>query len=186
MKTKVIMLILALVSWGASAQHDHSTMANKSAISPSIKVEHSLSVTSIIDNYLALKTALAEDDAKKAASSGKMLLDALGKFNLSSQAVSKQKELMDILDDAKENAEHISENANKIDHQREHLEILGTDLRDLILITGTDRTLFQINCPMYNDNKGGKWLNESKEVKNPFFGSKMPKCGNVVQEITFK
>ena len=200
MKTTMIMLFLALVSWGASAQMDHakmghsgnghsnmeSKMTQKANVSPSIKVEHSLSVTAIINNYLALKDALVEDNGKKAASSGKMLLDVLGKFDLSSQPAPKQKELKDILDDAKENAEHISENGDKIDHQREHFEILSTDIRDLIVIVGADRTLYQIHCPMYNNNKGGNWLNESKEVKNPLLGKKMSKCGNVIQEITVK
>jgi len=204
MKKIMILLYLSLVSWGASAQTDpakmnHSKagmpamhtnmpagMKDKSATLPSIKVERSLSVTAIIDNYLALKDALVEDNGKKAASSGKMLLDALGKFDLSSQGASKQLELKEILDDAKENAEHISENGEKIDHQREHFEILGTDIKDLILITGSDRPLYQIFCPMYDNKKGGRWLSESKEVKNPLFGSKMLKCGNVQQEITVK
>jgi len=200
MKTTMIMLCLALISWGASAQQDHSHMSHsansnsnkdsKMAAQPttitSIKVEHSLSTTSIIDNYLALKNALAVDDAKKAASSGKVLYDALGKTNFTSFPESKQKDLKDIMDDAKENAEHISENGDKIDHQREHFEILSTDMRDLIVIVGADRTLYQIHCPMYNNNKGGNWLNESKEVKNPLLGTKMSKCGNVIQEITVK
>ena len=200
MKTTMILLCLALLSWRASAQMDQSTMnhsensnSNKdskivaqSTIINSITVGHSLSTTSIIDNYLALKNALAVDDAKKAAGSGKMLFDALGKFNVSTLPASKQKELKDILDDAKENAEHISVSGNKIDHQREHFEILGTDIKDLIIIVGADRTLYQIHCPMYNDNKGGKWLNETKEVKNPLLGSKMSKCGNVIQEISVK
>jgi hypothetical protein len=200
MKTTMIMLFLALVSWGAFAQVDHSKMDHsmkgmpemkskmddKTAAPTSIVVAHSLTVTSILDNYLALKNALAEDNSKKAANSGKLLFDALGKFNLSSQPAAKQKELKDILDDAKENAEHISENGDKIDHQREHFEILGTDIKDLIVITGADRTLYQIYCPMFNNNKGGKWLNESNIVKNPLFGSKMSKCGSVTQVITVK
>jgi len=200
MKTTMIMLFLALVSWGASAQMDHSKMdhsmkgmtemnsemTDKSTVSTSIMVEKSTTVTSILDNYLALKNALVADDSKKAASSGKILFDALSKFNLSVQAASKQKELKDILEDAKENAEHISENGDKIDHQREHFEILGTDIRDLIVITGADRNLFQIYCPMYNNMEGGKWLCDSKEIKNPLLGSKMAKCGSVVQEIKLK
>ena len=153
---------------------------------PTIKVKYSLSVTSILDNYLALKDALVDDNGKKAASSGKMLFDALGKFDLSVQPAPKQKELKDILDDAKENAEHISENADKIDHQREHFEILGGDLKDLIVITGADRTLFQLFCPMYNNNKGGKYLSASDKVKNPFFGAEKKKCGRVLVEITVK
>jgi hypothetical protein len=200
MKTTIILLCLALVSWGANAQMDHSKMdhsmkgmnemkpkmADKSAAPASIVVAHSLTVTSILDNYLALKNALAEDNSKKAASSGKLLFGALGKFNLTSQQAAKQKELKDILDDAKENAEHISENGDKIDHQREHFEMLGTDIKDLIIITGADRTLYQIFCPMFDNNKGGKWLSESNIVKNPLLGSKMSKCGSVTQVITVK
>ncbi len=196
----MIILFLALVSWGASAQMDHSKMdhsmkgmgemkskmADKSAAPASIVVAHSLTVTSILDNYLALKNALAEDNSKKAANSGKLLFDALEKFNLSSQPTAKQKELKNILDDAKENAEHISKNGDKIDHQREHFEILGADIKDLIVITGADRTLYQILCPMFDNNKGGKWLNESNEIKNPLLGSKMSKCGSVAKVITIK
>lgn len=200
MRKTMIVFCLAIVSWGANAQMDHakmghsenghsnmeSKMTKNANVSPSIKVEHSLLVTAIINNYLALKDALVEDNGKKTASSGKMLLDALGKFDLSSQPAPKQKELKDILDDAKENAEHILENGDKIDHQREHFDILSTDIRDLIVIVGADRTLYQIHCPMYNNNKGGNWLNVSKEVKNPLLGTKMSKCGNVIQEITVK
>ncbi len=195
MKTTMMMLFLALVSWVANAQMDHSMkgmdnmkpkMADKSTISPSIKIEHSLSVSAILDNYLALKNALVEDNAKNAANSGKMLFDALGKFNFSSQAASKQKDLKDIVDDAKENAEHISKSGGDVDHQREHFEILSTDIKDLIIITGADRNLYQIYCPMFDNKKGGKWLSESNEIKNPLLGSKMLKCGSVVQEISVK
>ncbi|NDP22576.1 MAG: DUF3347 domain-containing protein [Paludibacter sp.] len=195
MKTTMVLLCLALVSWGANAQMDHTMkgmnelktkVADKSAVPTSIMVKHSLLVTSIIDNYLALKNALVEDNSKKAASSGKLLFDALGKFNLSSQSESQQKGLKDILDDAKENAEHISENGDKIDHQREHFEILGTDIKDLIIITGADRTLYQVYCPMFDNKKGGKWLSESNEIRNPLFGSKMSKCGSVTLTITVK
>ncbi|NDP22839.1 MAG: DUF3347 domain-containing protein [Paludibacter sp.] len=142
--------------------------------------------TTIINNYLALKNALVEDNGKKAASSGKLLYDALGKYEISSVPASKQKELKDILYDAREHAEHISENGNKIDHQREHFEILSTDIKDLVVITGADRTLYQIYCPMYDNKKGGKWLSESNEIKNPLLGSKMIKCGSVSQVIAVK
>lgn len=186
MKTTMIMFCLAVISWGASAQMEHSKMTEKANGQPSIKVEHSLLTTSIIDNYLALKNALAVDDTKKAASSGKVLFDALGKLSISSFPASKQKELKDILDDATENAEHISVSGGKLDHQREHFEIIGTDIKDLIVILGVDRTLYQIHCPMYNNKKGGNWLNETKEIKNPLLGTKMSNCGSVIQEITYK
>ncbi len=200
MKKSMILLSLALVSWGAFAQHDHSKMghsesdhskmdskmAGQSMVSSSVKVEHSQLAAAIIDNYLALKNALVEDNSKGAASSGETLFDAFSKFDLSAQPKSQQKELDEIIEDAKEHAEHISENGGKIDHQREHFEILSKDIKDLIIITGSDRTLYQTFCPMYNNNKGAMWLSASNEIKNPFLGSKMLKCGSVHQKITVK
>ena len=200
MKKTIMLLSLALVSLGAFAQHDHSKMnhstdghstmdskmANKNMVQSTVKVERSQSATAIIDNYLALKDALAQDNSKNAASSGKKLFDAFAKFNLSAQAKQQQKELAEIIEDASEHAKHISENSGNIDHQREHFEILSKDIRDLTLITGSDRTLYQAFCPMYNNNEGGIWLSASKEIKNPYFGSKMLKCGSVQQEISVK
>ena len=186
MRKTIILLSLALVSWGAFAQHDHSKMTSKSAVQSSIKVAHSKSASTIIDNYLALKDALALDDSKNAAGLGKKLFDAFAKFDISAQAKQQQKELAEIIEDATEHAKHISENSKDIGHQREHFEILSKDIKDLVIITGSDRTLYQSFCPMYKNNKGGAWLSNSKEIKNPYFGSKMLKCGSVQQEITMK
>ena len=186
MRKSIILLSLAIVSWGAFAQHDHSKMTSKSNVPPSIKVEHSKSASVIIDNYLSLTDALALDDSKNAAGLGKKLFDAFAKFDISAQAKQQQNELAEIIEDASEHAKHISENSKDIVHQREHFEILSKDIKDLVIITGSDRVLYQAFCPMYNNNKGGAWLSNSKEIKNPYFGSKMLKCGSVQQEIKLK
>ncbi len=195
MKKAMILLSLVIFSWGVYAQHDHSKMGHshmeskkkeKSEIASSIEVKHSESVSAIIDDYLALKNDLVEDNSKKAASSGKSLYDALAKFDISSQPESAQEELGEIIENASENAEHISENGGKINHQREHFESLSTDLKDLIVLTGSDRTLYQTYCPMYNNSEGGIWLSETTGIKNPFYGSQMLKCGSVQQEIMVK
>lgn len=186
MKKIIFMLCLATVSWGANAQHDHSQMSNKSTIPPSIQVENSQSATAVIDNYLALKNALVADNGKLAASSGQMLYDALAKFDISTKSTAQQKELSAIIVDAKENAEHISENSDDIEHQRAHFTDLSAGIKEFIVIVGSDRTLYQVFCPMYNNNEGGMWLSESKEIKNPLFGSKMLKCGSVQQEINVR
>jgi hypothetical protein len=33
------------------------------------------------------------------------------------------------------------------------------------------------------NNTGGYWLSNSKEIRNPFFGDKMLKCGRIEKEI---
>ena len=186
MRKTIILLCLALVSWGAFAQHDHSKMTNKSAVQPSVKVAHSKSATVIIDNYLALKDALVQEDSKNAAGFGKKLFEAFAKFDVSAQPKQQQKELATIIADASKQAKNIYQNSGNIVRQREQFETLSKDIKDLVIINGADRTLYQEFCPMYNNNKGGAWLSNSKEIMNPYFGSKMLKCGSVHQEITVK
>ena len=200
MKKILILLSLALISGGTFAQHEHakmnhdensrakmqSKMADKSATLSPVKVGSSQSVTAIITNYLALKDALVDDNSGKAADYGKLLFDTFSKFDISKQSKAQQKELNEIIEDAREHAEHISNNSGNLEHQREHFETLSTDLKDLIVITGSDRNLYQVYCPMYNNREGASWLSSSEAIKNPYLGSKMMKCGNIQQEITIE
>ena len=46
-----------------------------------------------------------------------------------------------------------------------------------------EQTLYKDFCPMYSDGKGATWLSETKEIKNPYLGKKMPTCGSMKEEI---
>jgi len=173
-----------------SMSEDHHEHEHKSKVEESImdmgntdNVPESSILTPIIDNYLKLKNALVQDNSKTAAKAGKTLFDSFENLDKSKIEKSNLKEYNEIVEDAMEHAEHIGENDDNIEHQREHFEILSTDLSDLIKLLGTDRTLFVDKCPMYNDGKGGKWISETKEIKNPFYGDKMMKCGSVISTI---
>lgn len=159
---------------------NHQNMQNDNTMDGSQK---SSKISAILDNYLQIKNALVADDTEKAATAGKNLYTAFAQFDSASIAEAQKKEVNEILDDAREHAEHISGNSGKMDHQREHFEILSKDVEDLIAITGTDRKLYQTFCPMYNKGKGAIWLSETKEIKNPYYGSKMMTCGTVKKEI---
>ena len=137
------------------------------------------SVDEIVTNYLKIKNALTKDDAKGAANAGKSLFKVFAATNTNSLTSSQKKEYLDIADDAKEHAEHIGDNAGKIDHQREHFATLSKDINDLIKMFGTKQKLYQDYCPMYNDGKGAIWISETKEIKNPFYGSQMLTCGSL-------
>jgi rubrerythrin len=144
------------------------------------------SIAPIVTDYLSLKNALASDNDKAAANAGKKLLGTLNKVDMKTIPADKHKEFMEIFESAKENAEHIGENAGKIDHQREHLASLSEDLKDLVSLFGTSQTLYQDHCPMFNDGKGAVWFSENKEIKNPYYGSKMLTCGKVEKTINSK
>lgn len=133
----------------------------------------------IVADYMALKDALVATNKDEAAKAGKQLEASLKSFDISGYTAEQQEELKDIIDDAKEHAEHISR--SEIDHQREHFKTLSKDIIDLVAITGTETTLYQQFCPMYD--KGSAWLSIEKEIKNPYYGSKMLSCGKVQKEI---
>mgnify|MGYP003116773462 CR=1 FL=1 len=135
----------------------------------------------IVMNYLELKNALVADNTEEAASFGQKLVSDFEAFDVKNYSKEEQEELKEIIEDAKEHAEHIAESA--MDHQREHFEILSNDVVDLLAITGTNKTLYQDFCPMFNDGKGAVWLSEFKEIKNPYYGSKMLTCGSLQKEI---
>lgn len=135
----------------------------------------------MLDGYFQIKNGLVADDKKAAAKGGASLLKAFSEFDMSTLTEDQHKEYMDIVENATEQAEHIVK--SPIDHQREHFDVLSNDMNDLITLLGTDKTLYQDFCPMYNDGKGAYWLSETKEIKNPFYGSKMLKCGKVHKQI---
>lgn len=135
----------------------------------------------IVIDYLELKDALVADNTEDAAKAGEGLVTAFEEFDMSEYEGEQQQELTEIIDDAKEHAEHIT--MSDIAHQREHFELLSVDMVDLVEITGSPKRLYQQFCPMYNDNKGGVWLSASEEIRNPYFGQKMLTCGTVQKEI---
>ncbi len=141
------------------------------------------SMKAIVDGYLQLKNSLANDNGSDAASAGKTIMEAVDKMDKSSLSAEQKKSFEDLADDIKENAEHCSTNGNKIEHQREHFEMLSQDMYDLVKAFGGGQTLYYDHCPMYNEKKGANWLSETKEIKNPYLGKKMPTCGSIKEEL---
>jgi hypothetical protein len=169
-----------------SADEDHSEMNhdNSDGHHDGDKKEMAMSgdgnSQAVLNDYFNLKDALVADDNAKAKTLGATLATTLGNLDVSSNFSDTQKaDLKDIIEDAVEHAEHISE--SDINHQREHFKILSKDVTDMVAITGTENTLYQQFCPMYDG--GSAWLSMSKDVMNPYYGSKMLNCGKVQKEI---
>jgi hypothetical protein len=133
----------------------------------------------MLADYMTLKDALVATNKEESANAGKKLENSLSNFNMSSYTAEQQKELKDIITDAKEHAEHIGK--SEMSNQREHFKILSKDMIDMLAITGTNTTLYQQFCPMYD--KGSSWLSMNKNIKNPYYGSKMMTCGKVEKQI---
>jgi hypothetical protein len=141
-------------------------------------------IDAVTKDYLKLKNALVEDNDKQAAEVGKSLVTSLAAVDKTSLSAEQAKVFEDINADAKEHAEHIGSNVGNIKHQREHFETLSGEIYDLLKADkATGQKLFYDNCPMYNKGKGGNWISETKEIKNPYYGKSMVDCGSVKEEL---
>jgi len=141
------------------------------------------SLKTLFGHYLHVKNALANDNASEAASGAKAMekfLKNLDKslFTAEQKAVYDQDE-----EELKEHAEHIGKNADNIKHQREHFSLMSEVMYYLVKSFGAGQPVYHDHCPMYNDNNGAMWLSEVREIKNPYFGSEMFKCGRVEEVI---
>lgn len=173
----------------ATENAEHVTTTDDAAITttavtfPTIDAKAAASIKLIVDHYLSLKNALSNDDAKTAASAGKEMAAVISKMDKSLLSADQKKVFDENQEDLKEHAEHISENVGNIKHQREHFVGMSEDIYALSKAFGAGRPIYHAHCPMAQDNKGAMWMTEANEIKNPYFGSKMLKCGTVKEVI---
>src|SRR5690606_8003572 len=89
----------------------------------------------------------------------------------------------DIASKIQNNAKVISE-VGDIEVQREHFASITDGMYKMVkTYDANDDEVYYTYCPMAFDNTGGYWLSNEKDIKNPYFGSKMLKCGSVKETI---
>lgn len=146
-------------------------------------VKASVATEAIINGYLKIKNALANDKSKEATTAATDFVNAVLATNsekIDSKLIDKYKT---ITESAKKQADLIVSNDGKIAEQRTHFAVLSKDITNLIATFGTDKKLYQDYCPMYNEGKNGYWISEIKEIRNPYYGSEMLSCGGMIKEI---
>ena len=147
-----------------------------------IVASNSFTINEIVSSYLTLKNALVKDDSNGAANAGKALFAKFDKADSNTiKKVEQKNKYHNIAKSAKEHIKGIGDNAGKIARQREYFALLSKEVHDLIKTFGTDQRLYQDYCPMYNEGKDGYWISETKDVKNPYYGSEMLSCGRMIQ-----
>jgi len=155
----------------------------QSNVPVSADTKSTVSIKEIVNTYLQLKNAFAKDNSNAAAAAANTLGSTFKNFDKTTLSASQKKVFEDIADDAGEHAEHIGKNGGKIEHQREHFEMLSKDIYDLVKAFGSAQVLYKDFCPMYNKGKGAFWISETKEISNPYLGKAMPTCGTMKEEI---
>lgn len=130
--------------------------------------------------YLDLKAALINSDVKGAQQQA-VLLDRAIQHVAAKANQNKDSKAKDILTAAAVSVKEIVEGVG-LDDQRKSFLILSKSLEkpfDNYLNSGS---IYKQFCPMAFDGKGGYWFSDSPEIRNPFYGARMLKCG-VVKKI---
>lgn len=169
MKTKMMTLCLVLGSWAAFAQHDHAQHGDEKNKNKDVAMFKDAKLGAVYEHYIHLKDALVashQGDAKKAA----------GELQKSIASVSNGKMVAD------EAAKVVA--ASNLDGQRKAFSGLSDKMAALVKGDKLSMGMLYLEyCPMANNNSGAYWLSNEKEIKNPYFGDKMLKCGSVKETI---
>jgi hypothetical protein len=140
-------------------------------------------IKKITDHYLQIKNALTNTKPTEAGDAANKLLEVIKGFDKSLLSADQKKVYDQQEESLKTSAEHISKSTGDVEHQREQFSTMSESLYTLVKAFGGGKTLYHDHCPMAKDGKGAMWLSETKEIKNPYFGDKMMKCGSVEEEI---
>lgn len=124
----------------------------------------------VIEAYLPVADALAHDKPDAALEQIKALETALGEA--------------DFADLGAEQAA-VAE-ASDEESLRRALSTLTDSLTPIIRKSANDRleALFLVHCPMAFEYTGANWLSRRPVVENPYFGSEMFACGDVVETLS--
>lgn len=135
------------------------------------------------DSYFAAGDALAGDDfAKALAAVGDMRknLEAVDAGGLSGQAKDNWQAHAGIVAKLLDGAAA----AEGIEPLRGDFALLSDQMMVLASLFGPPgRTIYQIRCPMAFNNRGATWLQADPNVRNPYFGASMLRCGGVIETL---
>jgi len=121
-------------------------------------------VKQLINQYSSLKDALVKSDFKTSRSAYKQVNSLMSQLTSSQLKVSKQ--------------------INDIDDLREEFILLSEEMIAIAKASNpTDTKLYVQRCPMADRGEGARWLSFSSQIKNPYYGDAMLKCGSVVDSI---
>ena len=136
----------------------------------------------VYNAYFELKDALVASDSKVVSEKANELLSSIDKVDMKSLKMDVHMVWMNVLKPLKEDAKVIA-SSNDIEEQRKQFISLSYNMYKIIKIEKSETTVYYQHCPMANKGKGANWLSKENEVKNPYYGSKMLKCGKTVETI---
>ena len=163
---------------GVQENHDSST-AMKQTMKMNFSDSFQKDFKPVLLAYLKVKDALVASDAPQTVVSAKATLEALNAIPTSNLGKMEQEHF----NASVKMLEAIAAKTN-LNNQRSHFVLLNEHLVALVSAFSTlENTLYVQQCPMANNNQGAVWLSKEKDIRNPYFGAAMLKCGSTIKSL---
>lgn len=180
MNTKFKMLIAAMAlivtaSCKENKNRQDAKMDTPEEVSEQKKQTPDIADASFVDgmtgkawhNYLQVRTALVNSDAEGVQTAAGNLAESFGEEREEIKSLSMELSKTD-----------------DIEKQRTLFSALGEKIEPLFKEGLGEGTIYKQYCPMAFNNTGGYWFSDVDEIRNPYFGDKMLKCGKVTETIS--
>lgn len=173
---------MSMMNRNVTIKKDDSSSTGPSFVSET-PTEFKSQLDKLVQSYIELKDALVSTDAIIAKAATGKLMDQLGKVDMTLLQSEAHIYWMDQSAAIKNHAGKILESKD-IEEQRRQFSFLSQAMINSLQAFGTDHhTYFVQYCPMAMDNEGADWLSTEEQIRNPYFGDKMMKCGSVKREL---
>lgn len=141
----------------------------------------------VLDDYFALSDAMAQDDYDTAATVAHQMHERL--YDIEVDALDGHvREAWELLDRDLHEHLHTMLDAANLDAIRPPLEPLTEFIALMVAHFIGDRggVIYRAHCPMVDDFRGADWLQRETDIANPYFGSQMFRCGEIVGEVKYE
>ncbi|MDP4655997.1 MAG: efflux RND transporter periplasmic adaptor subunit [Algoriphagus sp.] len=175
-----------IVSYGAFALDASAQLSGKPSLlnrSSTQQVEVSAAfsqeIAAVVSAYFQVKNSLVKDQIPTAAT--QLLAQALAKVS-SAAGTGKEKAKWEKIKAELSQATAKIKGAKDIGAARTQFSNLSASIIQLAeTYPLSQQVVYKDYCPMAFDNKGGYWLSETEDIRNPYFGASMLSCGEVKQ-----
>lgn len=140
-------------------------------------------VNQLFDRYFPLKDALIKDDLPAATKHAADIKTAIEKTSMSLFVGQAHNHWMSHSGAATDALNKLIA-AKTVEEARAHFKPLSIQMLAMAKAFGPfDAAMYVQHCPMADNDRGADWLSLDKEIRNPYFGDKMMKCGSVTETI---
>ncbi len=120
----------------------------------------------VFHNYLQIKDALVNSDADGVQTAAGNLAESFTEERAAMKNLAVQ-----------------LSKTEDLEKQRELFFQFTKEVESLFKGSISGGTIYKQYCPMAFDNTGASWFSDISEIRNPYFGDKMLKCGKVEETI---